>query len=140
MTSDPSDVPPVRRPIWGFIVFVLLLVALVGSFAAWQKVRWWFAPPLATAFLEQPYDNDSAGIGGPELRKFISMDLLAGGELAEAAGFDCRGLRFGANLALCYRDIWTGLCKEVWSLELIYDKDRKISKSSGLKRRVCYFD
>ena len=132
-----DDDAPAGRPLVGlFAVFGLLLVVAVGLFV-WQQARWTFAAPLAVAFQEHAVDDGNTSIRHAAIRKFIALDLLAAGELAGSAGFDCKALKIGRSLALCYRDVWTGLCKELWSLELIYDGKNKIKQATGRKRRVC---
>ncbi len=131
--------PPARRPLFGLVVIAGLILTVVAGFMIWQQARWLFAAPLAVAFHEYEMEGDKASVSHAEVRKFISLDLLAADELAKTGGFDCKALRLGGPLVVCYRDVWTGLCKDLWSLELTYDDKKKITRANGRKRRVCLF-
>jgi len=130
--------PPLRRPLLGLVVVALLFLIPIGSVLIWQKVRLMFASPLELAF----YEHDvSAGedIRHKEIRKFLWKEAAGAHEMAKSAGLDCKGLQAGSRLGLCYRDVWTGLCKDIWNVQLIFDKNKKIFKSTGRKRRACLF-
>lgn len=128
---------PAGRPVLGLAVIAGLLVMILAGVMIWQQARWVFASPLAVAFHQQEMDTDKVSVDGPEIRKFISLALVEADKLAKTGGFDCKGLTFSSSLVVCYRDIWTGLCSEIWSLELVYDDQRKITRANGRKRRTC---
>ena len=130
--------PPLRRPVLGLVVVALLFLIPIGAVLIWQQVRWTFASPLAIAFHEH---DVSAGeqIRHKQIRKFLWKEAAEANEVAKTAGFDCKAYRAAAGLGVCYRDVWSGLCKDIWSLQLIFDKNKQIFKSTGRKRRVCLF-
>ena len=115
------------------------LAAVVAGTMIWQQVRWTFATPLATAFHQHERDSDEVSVRNAQVRKFIALGLLEADELAKAAGFDCKGLKNTKSLVVCYRDVWTGLCKSIWSLELTYDDKNKITRANGRIRKICLF-
>ncbi len=134
--SEPGSTT--RRPLVGLLVVAGVLLGVVSGVAVWQQVRWAIATPLATAFHDHVEDWGGTNIRHAEIRKFISLDLRTADELARSAGFHCRGLTVGKSLVLCYRDVWSGLCKELWSLELVYGRENKITRATGRKRAICY--
>lgn len=134
-----EELPPSKRPLLGLVVVALVFLIPIGAALLWQEARWMFADPLAIAFRDHDVNKDGNAVYGAEIRKFINMEPLKAEELAEAAGFDCKALAFANSLAVCYRDVWTRLCKNIWNLQMVLDNKKKIIQASGRKRRVCLF-
>ena len=134
-----EDRPPTKRPLLGLVVVALVFLIPIGAALLWQEVRWISADPLAIAFRDHSIEKDGNEVYGAEIRKFINTDILKAEEQAEAAGFDCKALAFANSLAVCYRDVWTRLCKDIWNLQMVFDNKKKIIQANGRKKRVCLF-
>ncbi|NNE24471.1 MAG: hypothetical protein HKN11_17865 [Rhizobiales bacterium] len=122
----------------GLVVVGLLFLIPIGSVLVWQQVRLMFASPLALVFHAHDVSNGDQ-IRHKQIRKFLWKEAAEANEMAKSAGFECKGLKTTRRLGVCYRDVWTGLCKDIWSLQLIFDNNKQIIQSSGRKRRVCLF-
>lgn len=134
--SEPK--PPLRRPLLGLVVVALLFLIPIGSVLLWQQVRWTFASPLELVFQEH---DVSAGeeIRHKEIRKFLWKKAAEANEMAKTAGFECKAYKAAAGVGVCYRDLWNGICKDIWSLQLVFNNDKEIQQSTARKRRVCLF-
>ncbi len=126
------------NPVTGLILIALIIGIIVGSIAIWQSIRWWFEHPLALEFHESDTELTGATVQGPEVRRFIAMEVLEAGRHAEAAGFDCKGYKFTRQAAVCYRELWVGICRELWSIDMNFDENKKVSRVQARKRRTCY--
>ena len=121
-------------------VAAAIFAAIAAGIYGWQQLRWTFASPLELAFYEQDLtDKFTVSFSHAEVRKFISLDLVAAGELGSKSGFDCKALTIARAQAVCYRDILDGLCKQLWRVQLIYGKDNKIARATASIRKTCFW-
>jgi hypothetical protein len=120
------------------ITFALIGLVIAGFFA-WQHLRWQFASPLALAFHDQQIGKRAThSFSHAEVRKFISLNPFDAEKLANEAGFDCKAFTFAAGQAVCYRDIFQGMCSQLWRVQLVIDtKTTTVSRATASIRQTC---
>ncbi len=126
---------PVLKPL---LVTLALIGIIVAGFFGWQQLRWQFATPLAVAFHEQDIgERITHSFSHAAVRQFISLKALDAEKLANESGFDCKAFTFAAGQAVCYRDLFQGLCKHLWRIQLVIDKETTVSRATASIRRTC---